>query len=116
MNTILGILNKCPILNADARPGQLQLVFNIKITCSCDLYPLHPTFYGKTGVYRGIHYFLIFALKHRLWVLIRNASVLMVTEDLCFEQKYENSKKKSSENCHFYSCENIAVYCMDLFS
>ena len=25
--------------------------------------------YSKTGVYRGIHYFLIFALKHILWVL-----------------------------------------------
>ena len=24
--------------------------------------------YNKTGVYRGIHYFLIFALKHILWV------------------------------------------------
>ena len=32
-------------------------------------------FYSKTGVYRGIHYFLIFALKHRLWVLVRTASV-----------------------------------------
>ena len=30
---------------------------------------LHPTFIYKTGVYRGIHFFLIFALKHRLWVL-----------------------------------------------
>ena len=30
--------------------------------------PLHPTLYSKTGVNWGIHYFLIFALKHRLWV------------------------------------------------
>ena len=29
----------------------------------------------------------------------------MCTHDLCFEQKYENSKKKSTENCHFYSHE-----------
>ena len=27
--------------------------------------------YSKTGVIRGIHYFLIFALKHILWVLVR---------------------------------------------
>ena len=43
---------------------------------------------------------LIFALKHRLWVLVRTASeavrrtaseaVLTSTHNLCFEQKYEN--------------------------
>ena len=27
--------------------------------------------YSKTWVYRSIHFFLIFALKHRLWVLVR---------------------------------------------
>ena len=34
----------------------------IRKTCPCDLYPLH----SKIGVYRGIHNFLIFALKHKL--------------------------------------------------
>ena len=29
--------------------------------------PLNPTFIGKTGVYRDIPIFLIFAPKHRLW-------------------------------------------------
>ena len=48
----------------------------IRITCPCDLYPPYtPLLYSKTGVYRGIHFFLIFALKHRLWVLIRTASM-----------------------------------------
>ena len=40
--------------------------------------PLHPTFIyylSKIGVYRGIYNFLIFALKHRLWVLVRTASI-----------------------------------------
>ena len=32
--------------------------------------PCTPLSYSKTGVYRGIH-FLDFALKHRLWVLVR---------------------------------------------
>ena len=41
-------------------------------TCPCNE---HPTFYSKTGVYRGIHYFLIFVLKHILWVLVRTASM-----------------------------------------
>ena len=36
--------------------------------------PYTPLFYSKTGVYRGIH-FLVFALKHRLWVLVRTASL-----------------------------------------
>ena len=30
--------------------------------------------YSKTGVYRGIQYFLSFALKLRSWVLVRTAS------------------------------------------
>ena len=46
---------------------------------SCNVDPLPPPLsyrkYSKTGVYRGIHYFLIFALKHRLWVLVRTASL-----------------------------------------
>ena len=49
----------------------LLIRYIIRITCLCDLYPL---LYSKTGVYMGIHYFLIFSLKHRLWVLVRTAS------------------------------------------
>ena len=33
-----------------------------------------PLLYSKTGVCRGISTFLIFAPKHRLWVLVRTAS------------------------------------------
>ena len=29
----------------------------------------------------------------------------MGTTSICFEQKYENSQKFSTENCHFYSRE-----------
>ena len=39
-----------------------------------------PHFYTATRVYRGILFFLTFALKHRLWVLVR-------TRNPCFEQK-----------------------------
>ena len=39
-----------------------------------------------------MHYFLNFALKHGLWVLVRTASmseaVLTCTHNPCFEQKY----------------------------
>ena len=40
------------------------------------IYPLYtPFLYSKTGVYRGIHFFLFFVLKHRSWVLVKTASV-----------------------------------------
>ena len=56
---------------------ELKVFFKfIRITCPCDLYPLTPHFYivklGFTGVYI---FFLIFALKHRLWVLVSTASM-----------------------------------------
>ena len=42
--------------------------------------PLHPTFiYSKIGVYRGMYDYLIFALKHRLWVLVSEAVLTLPT-------------------------------------
>ena len=32
-------------------------------------------------------------------------AVLTCTHNLCFEQKYENSKNNSIKNCNFYSRE-----------
>ena len=56
----------------------------------CFIHPYNPLLYSKTGVYRGIHYFLIFALKHIMCVLVRTASkgrfyVLTCTHNICFE-------------------------------
>ena len=51
------------------------LFLYIRITCPCNIPPYNPLLYSKTGVYRGIHFFLIFALKHRLGVLVRTASL-----------------------------------------
>ena len=31
----------------------------------------------------------------------------MCTHNICFDKKYE--KKKSTENCHFYSCESRCI-------
>ena len=67
----------------------------------CFIPPYTPILYSKTWVYRGIHYFLIFAPKH----IINDEAVLTCTRNICFEQKYENSQKKSTENCHFHSRE-----------
>ena len=47
----------------------------IRKTYPCNEYPLIPHFYiAKLVVCRGIPIFLIFAPKHRLWVLVRTAS------------------------------------------
>ena len=47
--------------------------------------PRTPRLYSNTGVYKGIHYFLIFDRKHRLWVLVTKA-VLTCTHNIFFEQ------------------------------
>ena len=41
---------------------------NMSMLCAL---PQTPLLYSKTGVCRGIPIFLIFAPKHRLWVLVR---------------------------------------------
>ena len=62
------------------------------LTSPCNEDALTPHFYK---VNRGIYYFLIFALKHRLWILVRAASLEppQCTHGLCFEQKYEKYHK-----------------------
>ena len=37
--------------------------------------PYTPLLYSKTGVYKGMHFSFFFALKYRLWVLVRTASL-----------------------------------------
>ena len=56
--------------------GSCMTIQGITKTSPCNECPITPHFlYSKTGVYRGIYCFLIFALKHRLWVLICNSFV-----------------------------------------
>ena len=44
-------------------------------TCPCNIYLLIPQFYIAKLGYAGVYlFFLIFAPKHRLWVLVRTAS------------------------------------------
>ena len=65
--------------------------------------------FSNTGVYRGIHYLLIFALKHILWVLVRTASLRRFllrrfyrVPSICFEQKNEKYHIFLSETNQFY--------------
>ena len=57
-----------------------------------------PLLYGKTGVYRGIHIFLNFDPKHRVWVLVRTASPRVCTHNQCFEQIYQKYRSYYEEN------------------
>ena len=70
--------------------------------------PRTPFLYSKTPVNRGGHFFLIFALKHRLWVLIRTA-LRRFTKNLCLEQKLEKISHflLRAENCNF---KNIKIH------
>ena len=66
----------------------VRTVSFIRLTCPCNVHPLSPHFYivklGFTGVYI---FFLIFALKHRVWVLVRTARrFLTCTHNLCFSK------------------------------
>ena len=53
--------------------NMVELRAHIRKTCPCNEYPLIPHFY-IVKINRGIPIFLIFAPKHRLWVLVRAAS------------------------------------------
>ena len=67
----------------------MESAFSLKMQCPksfinryimqkspCNIDPLTPHFYiVKNWVYRGMHVFLIFALNHRLWALVRTASM-----------------------------------------
>ena len=52
--------------------------------------PQTPLLYNKTGECRGIAIFLIFAPKHRLWVLVRTASAVPTIYVL---SKYKKNSK-----------------------
>ena len=60
---------------ADGGLSKKNIQLNIMLTYQFNVDPLTPQFYIVKQVYRGIHFVLTFALKHRLWVLLRTASV-----------------------------------------
>ena len=73
--------------------------------------PYTPLLYSKTGVCRGITIFLIFASKHRLWVLVRTASARRF---LRVPTIYVLSKNKkniifSDEIFNFFILKNLCI-------
>ena len=74
-------------LNATVLTSTHDLMLDIMLTCPCNAYPRTPHFYIVKLGFTVVYIFLIFALKHKLWVFVRTASSLMCFHNLCFEQK-----------------------------
>ena len=74
---------------------------NMSVKC---IPPRTPLLNSKTGVCEGISIFLIFAPKHRLWVLVRTASAIYVLSKN--EKKYP---KISTENFNFNNLRKIYI-------
>ena len=79
----------------------------IRKTCPCNVYPPKPHFYiEKTGVCRGVPIFLIFALKHRLWV----PTIYVLSKNK------KNIKIFLMKFSIFTGEKNLNIYCMGKFS
>ena len=74
---------------SSATDGRLKIYVSIRISSQKHVRvmytPYTPLLYSNTGVCRGIHIFLIFAPKHKLWVI--GEAVLTSTHNLCFGAK-----------------------------
>ena len=96
--------NSIHILKENAKFNSLS----IRTICLCNEYPITPHFcIVKLGC-KGVYIFLIFALKQRLWVFVRSASVRWFSRVPTIYVLSKNKKKThffSSENNHFYSRE-----------
>ena len=64
--------------------------------------PYTPLLYSKTGVCRDIPIFVIFAPKHRLWVLVRTASLWRFLRESTIYVLSKNKKK-------YYKCSSIKI-------
>ena len=72
----------------------------IRITCPCIEYPLKPHFNIVKLGYEGVYLFFLFLLQNI-------KVVLMCTQNLCFEQKYEKYPKFSAENFQFLQLKDV---------
>ena len=81
----------------------------------CFISPYTQLLYSKSGVNRGVHCFLIFALKHKLWVLIRTTSLLVFTIYVVLSKNMKIVKQNQLKIA-FFTAVKIAVYCMGVFS
>ena len=62
---------KCLRKERSSESGDMDLEVFIRLTCPCNVYPLIPHFYIVKFRFTGVcSFFLFFAPKHRLWVLL----------------------------------------------
>ena len=66
--------------------------------------PHTPILYRKIGVCRGIPIFLIFAPKHRLWVLVRTATIYILSKNK------KNVKKNSAEHFQILKLKSLCLW------
>ena len=76
--------------------------------------PYTPLLYSKIGVYRGIPYFLIFALKHRLCVHVRTAS--HVYPQSIFRAKIKKKPTIFHLKIDIFTAEKIVVNCIGVLA
>ena len=76
-----------------------------------EIFPLIPHFYIAKLGYAGIYlFFLILAPKHRLWVLVRTASpILICTHNQCLEQNKKKIQIYQLKFFDFYSFRKISL-------
>ena len=76
----------------------LLLMIIIRKTCLCNEYPFKPHFYIEKQGYAGALH--IFALKHRLWVLVRTTIYVLS----------KNKKKYQHFSDEFFMAEKKSLY------
>ena len=84
----------------------------IRITCPCVLYPLTPHFYILKLGLQGYTLFSYFCSKTCIvgtrWNRL-NEAVLTCTQNICFGQKYENSKNIQLKIVVFTAMKNRCI-------
>ena len=80
------------------------------ITGPCNLYPSHPTFiYSNTGVNIGIHYFLIFSLKHKSFGYPLELIAVVLTCTHIFLAKIRTILEKNHLMIAFTAVRNYSI-------
>ena len=76
--------------------------------------PYTPLLYSNTVVCRGIPIFLIFASKHRLWVLVRTASPSFYERLTCILSKRHHAVSVKVVFAHNFSLKLVRTFVLPL--
>ena len=97
LDLLLSLALQPSVVSCKITVSMLFMSYYIMKTGPCNVYPLEPHFYIVKLAFAGVYlFFFFFALKHRLWVLVRTASPRRF---LCVPTIYVLSKnKKNNKN------------------